>query len=233
MTIDTLNTIFLQVVKDMKYNPGLQIDTYRLNDSNPDLNHGAFGSTYDDYLDGTFWSRKFEQTFRGDINQFCGSYPVLMAEYRDATPDDLDECCFTVPFFFVVVDKIACEDCPPKITRNGQKTKTNALLMLRAFIKELKTYQYYEVDRDGTVTYEWLSTGRKAYEEDQGSILVYVDSLIADIGIEEIPLTEWGNFLDKRGWMARINFTICEEPNIEFDYETPVIEGLANTECGC
>lgn len=232
MTRDILNSIFLQIVKDMAYNPGYQIDTYRLNDSNPNLAHNAFGSTYQDYLGGQFWSRTFAHSGSKKDN-FCGSYPVLMAEGRDATIECIDDKKYCIDFAFLVIDKIPCEACPPHFTRNGMTVSTSVLTMLRAFLLELSTYKYYEIDRATVVTFEWMSDGRAAYEEGLGNTLLERDELLPDISTDSINIQEWGNYPDMRAWMATVKFCLCEPVALAFEYTEPVLSTLANTECAC
>lgn len=230
MTRSTLNNIFRQIVIDMAHNPGYQVDTYRLNDNNPDLNHAAFGSTYQDFLNGQFWSRSFVHA-GADPNNFKGAFPVLMAESRDLSIECIDSNEMRIEYWFLVVDKLPCDHCPPHLTRNGQQVSDAVLDMLRSFLNELYTFRYYEVDRGGTVTYEWMSQGRAAYEEGLGNTVVFQDDLIPDISPERVTVQEWGNFIDMRGWMASVTFTLCEPVTLEFDYNTPVIPELGSTEC--
>jgi hypothetical protein len=217
----------------MAHNPGYQIDTYRMNDDNPDLNHQAFGSTYQDYQDGYFWSRSFEHA-GADPNNFCGGFPVLMAESRDLSIECLDSTEMQAEYYFVLIDKLPCDHCPPYVTRNGWTVSDAVLKMLRAFLDELYSYKYYEVDRGGTITFEWMSEGRADYEIDQGSTLLYNGELMPDISPERVNITEWGNFTNMRAYMARVVFNLCEPTGLTFDYATPVVPGLATNECeGC
>lgn len=231
MTRATLNNIFRQIVIDMAHAPGYQIDTYRTADGIPDLAHQAFGATFQDYLDGAFWSRRFYHA-GADENTFCGGYPALFVEAKDMTAPDLDGQEIRMEYYFVVVDKIPCDDCPPW-TRSGTTVSDAVLAMLRAFLKELYAYALYEVDRDGTVTYEWMSAGRAAYEVGLGNTADFIEDLVPDIDPDPVQISEWWNDHTTRGWMARLVFTLCEPVTLSFDYQTPVVPGLANTECPC
>lgn len=232
MTIQTLNNIFRQVVIDMAYAPGYQIDAYRYVDGYPDLAHQALGATYQDYLDGAFWSRKFVHA-GADPNAFCAGFPVLFAESRDLTVECLDSQDLRIEYYFLVVDRIECESCPPYVTRTGATVSESVLAMLRAFLGELYTYGLYEVDRDSVITYEWMSSGRAAYEESLGNTTVLQEELLPDVAPDEIQISEWGEAPNQRAWMARVVFTLCEPVTLEFDYATPVVPGLASIECPC
>lgn len=227
---ETLHNIFLQVVKDMAYDPPYQIDTFRLNENNPDFSSSSYGSTYQDYLSGAFWSRTFEHG-GANPNEFCGGYPVLMAETDSMTIESLEDNRIAIEYWFLVVDKIPCEACPPHITRNGLTVSKGVIQMLRAFLNELLSYKYYEVDRDGTVTFEWMSEGRAAYEVSEGNTVVETDELLPDMGYEDIEIKQWGNDPNTRAWYAKIRFEICEPFTANFNYEQPVISKLAKVEC--
>ena len=55
MTESQVISIFLQIVQDMAYEAGLQINTIAVIAEPPDLRADAFGKKYEDYLAGSYW----------------------------------------------------------------------------------------------------------------------------------------------------------------------------------
>lgn len=223
----------------MAFAPGLQINTFALVDKVPDLQSNSFGKTYQDYLDGLVWGRKFVGG-GADPNNMHLEFPVLFLEPGEGlTPCPGDEE-WRQKWRLLVVDMIACEACPPGIKRNAEIVQANAKLMIRAFLKELYTYALYEIEIDAVTTFQWLSAGRLAYLEGEGATVIDgpledMPSVLNETLNENIPIIEWGRpVYDKYiGAFTEIGTTFCESINLDFRYDVPVVEGLATTECPC
>lgn len=225
-------SILKQIVIDMSYQAGLQVNSFVNIHGAPNLLHDSFGASIDDYYSGQAWGRKFHGQ-GADPNHFHLQFPVLLAEQRESQIECLDSKDLTDTWYLLVVNKVDCENCPPNM-KNGETVLANTKLMLRAILQELYSYAYYEVEKDGQSSFQWLSQGRLNYleEDDNFSILDGpIEDTVALIPTENIKIAEWGNHKDYRGVYAQIQLQYCEPVSLPFKYDNPILNGLATTVC--
>jgi hypothetical protein len=227
--------IFKQIVIDMSYDKDLQINSFAVVDDMIDLNHSSFGKTYEDYLDGFFFSRSWVNG-GADANEIKGEFPLLFVEQRSLSMDRIDSDSLTLPFYFVVVDKISCDACPPGLTRTSEDTLRNTLAMLRIFFKELLNYKNYTYTIPGPEKKSsWTTEGRLDYLIGEGDVLSRsgfsedLESLLPDPA--RIQVSQWGNFKDLRAHATEISFTVCDPATGSFSYENATVEDLGRTLC--
>lgn len=230
----TLQAIFKQIVTDMAYEPNTQVNTFAVIGEAPKLRLENFGVKYDHYLEGAFWSRTWVAT-GADPDKLTAEFPVLFAENREAELDDIHSEEITQPWTFLLIDRIECPDCPEPESRTPEQVKRNAMTMLRRFLAELYTYELWEIDRAGTLTYEWISRGRVEHYEGEAGVTpqAMVEDLESMIQPETVKITEWGDFPDMRGYFATVRFRICVPFSGGFNYKDPAFEELGSTECPC
>jgi len=77
----TIIDIFKQIVIDMEYDPELQINSFSTVDDGIDLKHVSFEKTYEDFNEGSFWSRTWVNQ-GADSNEIKGEFPLLFIEQR-------------------------------------------------------------------------------------------------------------------------------------------------------
>lgn len=234
MDASTINNILRQIAMDMAYQPGRQLNGYALIGDWPQLRNDNWGMSIDDYNAGHFWSRAWAAQ-GGDPDTLCGEFPVLFSENRRHYMECLDDDDIKQVWDLTVIDRIDCPGCPPHLERTGEQVKRDTLLILRALIKELYTYQLSEVDRNGTITFEWISQGRAAWINSQAGweILDTIDHMSSHIDPDPIEINEWGNYPDMRGHYTSLKFWYCEPAPIEFNYKDKVLQALGTTECPC
>ena len=225
MNENLLIAIFKQIVADMGHTPGLQINTFGLVDSIPDLAHESLGYSFQDYLNGHFWSRYWVGN-GADPERIKADFPALYVEVTDARQICIDDPEFEQRFSILVIDKIKCDDCPTPENRSGRSVAQGAREMLRIVLKELSTYQLWTVDDNGDISDQWISSGRAAY---LASLPGYTltgptDFLGAAIADTEFSIFEAGTWEDFRAQRTAINFTFCLVPEFEFNYQTPLID---------
>lgn len=227
-----LIAILRQIVLDMAYAPGLQINTFGVITNPPNLYADSFEFDYQAYEDGTFWSRSW--VYAGaKRDTMCAEFPALFIEQRSARLESVTDSEMTFPFSLLVIDKIECGSCPDKEFRTPQRVKANVLTMLRSYIAELATYELWQLERDGDTSFEWLSAGRLArYKNDETITLIDSKmSLMPYVGIEPIELIEWGNYAEFMAYYTSLNFLLCIPTNGTFNYSNPIVPQLAIPIC--
>ncbi|MEL6274591.1 MAG: hypothetical protein AAFU03_05790 [Bacteroidota bacterium] len=231
-TLDMFYAILRQVVIDMKYAPGVSINTFAHVDVAPRVDHASFGYSYDDYLNGYFWSRAW--VGRGaNPNMIKKQFPALFVETQPSTVQqpDRDSICYNVGLVFL--DKIECSACPPQIIRSGPTVYNNLIKMARAVLREAHSYVLYELD-DGQETYtQWVSPGRLEYLVSQGVNVLSddLDELCKYFEPYNVEFRPWGDYPGHRGLLVNIQFNTCEPLNVAFKYDQPVEGFLADQNC--
>jgi len=235
MTIETLRQIFRQIVADTVYNPGKQINSFVFVDEAPALDHESFGASYVDFVDGVFYARTWVNQ-GADPNTIRGEHPVLFVEDTQSEVEDLDDPSQKTTISFLVIDKIPCESCPPNIRRTGNTVLQNTLLMLRAFLERLYTYELYEVDRDGNITYEW-ATPDWIEQDETIDAFSSIDDIKGYIMPGPYTFARWGRFgmmgmAEKRAYYTSLMFDLCQDDDTEYS-PTPIVSGIAKINCPC
>lgn len=216
--------IFRQIVLDMAYRPPYQVNSFMVVDQIPDIMHPSFGATYEDYLAGFFWSRTWVYQ-RAAPDKICAEFPALFIEARETLFDPQCDETGKTTFYLVLVDKITCEGCPPEIKRNGLSVKDYLLTSMRAILREFFSYSLYDTDNG----LSWMSEGRA----DLLGETIIEEQIISMTAANEVEISDWGNYANMRGVMAKINIEYCKTFDVPFDYQNPVIEPLANIPCRC
>lgn len=233
MTAAEINAIMLQVVQDMAYEPGYQVNTIALVDGIPDIRHESFNQKYEDFVAGHFWSRTWVNQ-GADPDGIKAEYPAMFVENRTASQECLDTQDIQYQWDVLIIDKLECPDCN-KLGRDrtGAETKAAVLVMLRRFLAELYTYQKWEVMRGEDTTQEWISLGRlQIYEADPEIDLInQEDDIISNMGVDPLNFSEWGNLPDMRAWFVTLSFSFCQPPGGTFNYQNPVVPTLTTTIC--
>ena len=221
---EIVNAIFLQIVQDMRFRPGLSVNTFGVTDQEPDLLGTSFGYAYSDFLTGSFWSRTWANQ-GANISEMSGEFPALFTEFRSVVPDveDSNQDSTRYTFTLVLVDRIACPKCPEEVFRNGIRVQNNVIGMLRAVLKEFLTYRLYDIGGE----LFWLSDGRA----DVTAGADYPESDIFGYVAEVGPVRRWGNFEDLRGAFVDVSLDFCWLVDSAFNYSGPVAEPLARVTC--
>ncbi len=238
MTNAALTPIIRQIIIDMAYQAGKQINTFAVMHGEPDFGSDALGYDFQDFLDGNFWSRSW--TNKGAArDQMQAEFPILFMENMTTFLNDLTSNETTYEWNFLLIDKLACESCPPQETRTPEQVKQNVLNMFRAFLSELYTYQLWELEYPGNVfKFEWTSEGRLNYYNESGDIIPIAMQEELSISIDEsksMELREWGRFKypDYRAYFTTIRFHTCEPIESNFKYDHPVSPQLTYLICPC
>ncbi len=219
----------------MAYDKALQINSFAVIDEGIDLKHNSFGKTYEDYLEGTFWSRTWVNG-GASAQDIKGEFPLLFIEQKLLTMEAIDSNDLTLPFYFVVVDKIACDACPPGLTRTSEEVLANTLVMLRRVFKELMNYKLfaYDIVSPPSSAESWATQGRIDYLTTEGTIVNAdwksdFEGILPSVNL--VKVVQWGNFDSLRAHATEIPFTVCDPTTGSFNYENATVEDLGRTIC--
>jgi len=232
---ETFKAILLQIVKDVGYEAGLRVNAYASVDNFPDLRAPAFGKSYEDALEGRYWSRDWHHGGKDSANMVA-EFPALFVEWRNVElghPSDLEG---STPFNLYLVDKIVCDTCPDRDLRTPEYLTSTTNRTLRMVLRELYSYCLYEVDRGGTITWEWISNGRAEYWESEAIVdgLELITDLEGGLQVDPILVKQYTNLPDFRVAHTVIKLDWCEDDiNDNFNYQDVVVPALAYTRCPC
>jgi len=239
MTQEAFAQICKQVVVDMSYKSGKQINTFGVTRGEPGFGSDTLGYDYQDFLDETFWARTWVNQ-KAAPEKMQAEFPLLLIENLLATMPDLSGGELVYEWHLLLIDKLACESCPPSETRTPEQVKQNVLWMLRNFLQELGTYQLWELQKNGQSVFEWISAGRMEYYNDNPQLNILPVSLEQELSIilinDNIELREWGrfNYSEYRAYFTTLRFQVCDPlPAGNFNYDNPTIKQLSYTVCPC
>ena len=138
------------IVISWPYSKEGRLNTFMLFDSPADFNKDNLGATYDDFLEGNFWSRRWSE--RGEVHGTIEKeFGILAIESKSmrVIPGGCGEAVYPIG-----VNILNPENCL------GSRFEVDFLneKILRTIIEELKTFERYEVTySDATVQRQWLS----------------------------------------------------------------------------
>lgn len=226
-TLPTFLAILKQIVVDMKYRPGLAVNTFAVVDDRPDIEGQSFGYSYQDFESGYFWSRDWVASgaSRGTIR---GQWPVLFVEQRRTGINARGQTQRSTEFIdIMILDKIVCEGCPPSMKRTGPQVYRNMKRIARGVLNELDRYRKYQRPSGD----QWAAIGRA---ETWGEPLDEIDSLWEYLNLSSVEIEPWGaSYPNHRGARFQINLHTCEIDDFEFLYDKPPVTLLGATDCGC
>lgn len=227
-----LNDILRQIVVDMSYQPGLQVNAYAFSDRDPDLTNQSFGMTYEQFDAGYFWARSWVGS-GASRSTICGQYPVLFAEPSSVRFDVAGDPDGEVRYNLLLIDEVGCDGCPDHGERSGRQVAANVRSMLLSIIDELIAYGRYIVTPDDGPPFEaWISENRI----DAGLIdadTQIIGDLMSYVIPEPIDLQEWGNHPQRRGYYVTLRFRWCEPRRAVFSYRNDSPDTVGVVKCPC
>lgn len=235
LSINTFRQILRQIVADMAYVPGRQVNCFAVCTDMPSLDHESFGASYQDYLEGLFYSRSWVNQ-RADMQKFKGEHPALFMEAAQFTTEDLYDPKYIAEISLLLLDRVPCEGCPPNQSRTANTVEANVKWMLRNLLVELTRYRLYEVERDEETTYEWMTEERRINDNTIDDF-AQIDDMQSYLQPDTYSFARWGSPImngmkDKIAYWVRIRVDLCEELDADFEH-TPIVPGLATTICPC
>jgi hypothetical protein len=190
-------------------------------DLNLNINHPSFGANYSDYNQGRFWARDWVAS-GADPNTMAGNFPVVMMEEKAAVLKNLKTSILKKEIVFYSLDKNSCDGCPPEI-RSPHSAYETALFWFRAFLKGVLEHQIITVLPSGDEL--WITKEEAQQMKDAEKI--------TDYRITGIPMTTWllhegefklepfsdGVLNGARGYYTKMFVQVCDEANIEYNFE--------------
>lgn len=225
---DDFRYISLQIVKDMSYSEGRQLNTFTTVDAKGRPIAGSeIAKRHDHYKKGYFWARDWYANGADENKMGEKEFPVLAYECRERELKNIKgEGCDEI--YLTIFDQFECEDCD----RLEEEVSKDCKKMLLAYIEELYTYGCYEIDG----SYQWLSKGRVKYLQEKGELSEFLEP---DAEIEDfIPfrnnnkMKEWAGFSDDVvGWSIMFSVCNCETSGINFNYNHSLPEPVEKADC--
>jgi len=222
------------------YSPCTQINTFAVVDSIADLETSNLGATYQDYLDGSFWSRKWVMQ-GADPDTLCKEYPMLVLEQKKGRKKDILESTTCLDWWLVFMDVPDCGDCKDECKRSIAKVDSDLRDMVEVILKEVKRFALYSItDGESNVSQVWATDDQIQHWFATGAIIDYTNDCgdilpFLDCGIPvDICAADVGNVDQARAISIMIRACDCHDIETEFDYTLEVPKGIARTKCeGC
>lgn len=214
---ESIIALFRQIVMTYPVIPGKQINTFATIDDGAMFNSDSIHKTYQDYLNGYFWSRTWvNQGAHPDT--LCKEYPILALEQKRVYKKSLTDKRHCYEFWVVLAMQVGCETCDLMLSIEDVDTALQEMAL--TVVQEMNRYKIYDVS--GTY---YLMTSTQA---PLGA------KLVSDIIFEDGPLdvisTNLGLADRVRGVSFPLHFCTCITYDIAFrNFDTP--EGYAIAKC--
>lgn len=227
MTAETFLQILRQIVIDFPHSDTRQLNSMALVYDWPDLRTPSWGKTYADYLAGHFYSRSWENA-GADPDTISGQFPALFIEPGDVIVNSarLNNSKYKTNLFTLLF--VAQKDCEGCQIRSAETVRQNLLQMIQAFFEELQTYSLVTIDSIDM----WLSSGRLQYLIDEGATVDnYGETIQSYLEPADYQVKNWLGMPDLVGAYVELELETCEETEIQFTYDHPIIDNLAVVRC--
>lgn len=225
MTYNSFIQVLRNIVVFWPYESTGRVNCFATFKERADINHSTFGKTYQDYLEGYFWSRRWVLD-GAPKNQMERSYGAILVEHKRGQPIDAVVGSMNQRIFINSIQLL--EQDGENLTEDGAAILNQKILM--AFLAEIKsTYKYLVTPVAGSPYYAWLTPTHAA--------LVGADPEIATVDQAGEPMEKfirnWDsmevlqNFFgveEIRSSMIELVVKTCDPPDVTFDYsqaETP------------
>ena len=209
----TIIAIWRQIVKDFPHHKERRLNTFAVLDNKAQLNTNNLEKSYQQYLDGYFWSR--EHAVSGSSrNTLKKEYDILFLENKQLNLHDIERNAASVELFISVASQADCEGCK----RSWEQVDRDNREMLVAALQEFYSYKLYDDEGE----FAWISPGRAATmnpvpTETGVEIFQFIREGTQNI---EIFTTTFG--VDNvRAQSVKLTLDGCLLPNIIFDYSSP------------
>lgn len=137
-------SIFKNLVMCYPYSDCKQINTFAVVDSIDDFDTDNLGKVYQDYLSGTFWSRKWFLS-GANSNKLSKQYPILAIEQKRISKDIIDSKKVCYEFWSTILDVADCPSCKDQCKRSADQVDCDIQDAALLIQEELMTVGLYEV----------------------------------------------------------------------------------------
>lgn len=237
-----VQAMFLNITKGYPFNECRQPDTFAVIDSQDAFEADNLGLTYQDYLDGTFWSRNWVQQ-GADANTLCKKYPIVSIEIKTAYLKDVcrNEYCFKA--WLVIADVPDCGNCKDNCKRTVAELDKDLMITMQTFLKEMLRYVYVICVIEGAGNPDvvgWFTPEEAAQIQIDNVCLTFqachdLCTVLTDQGRVDINIADLANSDNARAVVASLTFCGCNEVETDnFDYTLSEPPEISNTDCdGC
>lgn len=227
---DVIDVLFL-IVKAWPYG-GWRPDTIAVVDNAAALESTTLGKTYNDYLHGTFWSRKWVMA-NAPQSTMSKSYPLVAIEQKVIKRRSIHDKQFCYDFWVSVLDVPDCDDCTED---NTDELIQRAALDLTSYLKEVvaATVTY----PDGTTAEIWATGPILAKMRSDGLITAYrllcdgFDTFVSDGSDLNVTASDLGMSEGARGVTIRLQVCTCVvQPDAPLEVPADLKPITARTAC--
>ena len=205
--------IFNQIVQHFGQRQQGGVNTFAVTYNRDDEVDEKFGRTYEDFLNGFFWSRRWVKS-GASRSEMRAEYPALLAQVGNSRRPNLlrdkDEC---FDIWLLLIDEIDCSDCEDK-DRSIPTIEQEVMRTLNRIIDEAYTYKLYESDTMPG-QFVWFSDAHADFLSQQGNFPFTQCTPCREVELT-IPTNDYP--VDYRQWQrddthvglfARLTFCVC------------------------
>lgn len=219
LQISHINSILRQFVIFWPYSKDERINTFSTFDMPEDLFQDNLNKTYQDYVNGDFWSR--EWVYGGaDVSKLVKQYGVMAVENKEVFLDVNDENFAIYPAMINILQK----NEGGKNQRTVEQIDLSNYRAFKRLVTLLNKTWLYKVVNKGETVYTWLlEDAVESLTEGYESVYntgVYLLNYIDNRDQLVVSKTEWG--IDGvRSAMMELRFRVCEPENIVVETDVP------------
>src|SRR3990167_9617283 len=168
MIQDVVYGILKQIVIDWPVSPCHRLNTFFVLTSDSDWNADNVMKTYEDYVNGHYWTRL---GVTRDQNKF--QYGALSVEVTSSQLQDREKGFHCPTFHISIGRQIKCVECPSECAGKTTRIMLDILNMndLAMVIREFFNYEYIEATLGEQEFTGYVSTYRKACMEEDGWVI--------------------------------------------------------------
>jgi hypothetical protein len=195
ITRDDVIQIVKEIVRLWPYSKCTQPDTFAIVDNASQLESDNLGKTYQDYLNGHFWSRSWVLS-GADPNKLKKAYPMILLEQKNATRETFDDRETCWEWWFVLADIpdcVTCGDC----NRSKDTIDTELQVMalsLTDYLSQIKLITFDNTHLVWTTTQQaqkYITDGLySTYTVDSIDITQYIRNSVFNVSPGSLGLTD-------------------------------------------
>lgn len=226
LTKTTVKDILLKIVKAWKYSKCNTPNSFATVSGNPStyLNHTTFNKSTQDYKNGEFWARNWEQA-GSDANTMCREFPAVLFEHVVKKRPDLCSDIECRTYAIDVISKYDCEECKG-CNRTSDVVSCDTDDMLDFLFDTFLEFTLYCDDEGGKVWLHPIEGEPLGYESEEVTIRDYITAE----PIESFEISLKGSNLI--GWSLRFELCDCKEKKeSEWNWGSNEVKKVGKVEC--
>lgn len=234
LTLRDIYGIFRMIVAQYPYDKCGGLHTFATFDQRTDLDAENLNKSYRDYLDGTFWARRW-YLGGANPNTLKKEYGILTLEHKvSELPDIFKPGQMVADLYLTVLQQVGYESCPEDCLKTDFQVDESNFLILQRVISEFITYSRFRITPpDGDPYDAFISQGNADDLSGKGySLELLGGNPLAYMAGEPVKIYKSNFGVDRvRSATTMIRITVCDPEEFSFDYSSVDVKKLGTLTC--